>query len=200
MLCCYGVLSLWRLLYTHLYCSICLYRMYLAGTFKTYGEDYFSSEEFLTVVAETAALFNAAGRIFWGFMADKYSTIGTLIWCTVVFAGVIITFSNLGVSLGEPGFALWSYALFFCEGGYFALYMPLTVQIFGVQYSSSNYGLVFSVYTCFVVLNIIVLTQSLDISFATATLIIGILTAVGCANLIALRMHMKIFKDSQSRS
>lgn len=52
--------------------------MYLAGTFKMYGEDYIRSEEFLTLVAETAAVFNAAGRIFWGYMADRYSTITTL--------------------------------------------------------------------------------------------------------------------------
>lgn len=113
---------------------------------------------------------------------------------TAIFATVIITFSNLGVKLGEPGFALWSYALFFCEGGYFSLYMPLTVQIFGVEYSSSNYGLVFSIYSCFVVLNIVILTQAADIQFSTATLIIGLLTYLGLVNLKLLENHMIRFQ------
>jgi len=169
--------------------------MYLAGTFKMYGEGYIESEGFLTLVAETAAIFNAVGRIFWGYMADRTSTVTTLQVLTAIFATVIITFSNLGVELKEPGFALWSYALFFCEGGYFSLYMPLTVQIFGVEYSSSNYGLVFTIYSCFVVLNIIILTQGVNVQFATATLIIGCLTYTGLLALILLEKHMAEFKN-----
>lgn len=170
--------------------------MYLAGTFKMYGEAYIDDESFLTLVAETAAVFNAGGRIFWGFLADRYTTVDTLMVLTVVFATVIITFSNLGMWLGELGFAIWSYALFFCQGGYFALYMPLAVQIFGVDYSSSNYGMIFSVYTCFVVLNIVLLTQSIDFKFSTVTLIIGSLTYVGLANLYFLKRHMVYFKKA----
>lgn len=168
--------------------------MFLAGTFKEYGEDYIKSELFLSVVAETAAIFNAGGRIFWGYMADRYTTINTLMYLTMVFGAVIVTFSNMGVVLGEAGFALWSYGLFFCEGGYFSLYMPLSIQILGLKYSSSNYGLIFSVYSIFVVINILVLTHLNGASFALVTLIVGSLTFLGGINLYLLKLHMISFR------
>ena len=74
--------------------------------------------------------------------------------------------------------------------------MPLIVQIFGMDYSSSNYGFIFSIYTCFVVLNIVLLAQADNFSFATTTLIIGIVTYAGFINLIFLKKHMVEFKNS----
>jgi len=173
--------------------------MFLAGTFKEYGEGYIKSERFLSLVAETAAIFNAGGRIFWGYMTDKYTTINTLMILTLAFGTVILTFSNLGVVLGETGFALWSYGLFFCEGGYFSLYMPLSIQILGLKHSSSNYGLIFSVYSVFVVINILVLTHlGSAASFSLVTLIVGTLTLLGGFNLYCLKLHMVTFRERGS--
>lgn len=45
--------------------------MYVAGTFKTFGQEFFQNEAFLAQVSSVSAIFNAVGRIAWGSLADR---------------------------------------------------------------------------------------------------------------------------------
>jgi nitrate/nitrite transporter NarK len=46
--------------------------MYVAGTFKTFGQEFFQNESFLAQVSSVSAIFNAVGRIAWGSLADRF--------------------------------------------------------------------------------------------------------------------------------
>lgn len=163
--------------------------MFLAGTFKTYGQLSFSDEKFLSSISAIASVFNTAGRIFWGFLADRYEAINTLMVMSFIFASLIGTYS-FSVYLGEAGFTLWTFGIFFFEGANFVLYIPITVQVFGRKYSASNYGLIFTSYTFIVVISLFIIAKA-SVSFSTATVSMGLFTFMGWINVVLLYFHMK---------
>jgi len=170
--------------------------MYLAGTFKTYGQQSLHNEAFLAAISSFAAIFNATGRIFWGAVADYIGPLVTIQIMSLLFALTIFTYP-LSLSLGQYGFALWTFAIFFFEGANFVLYVALSVALFGTTYSASNYGLIFSSYSGFVVLNIFVLAHA-KVSFSTAAMAMGVLTLCGCGNACLLQWHIRYLANKYS--
>jgi MFS family permease len=179
--------------------------MFVAGTYKTYAQKYLETgneedggsgnggvEYFLSEVGSVGAVFNATGRILWGWIADKKGPIRTLIGMTLVFAALLMTYSLTltAMEAKESAFAFWTFAILFCEGGNFALYMPVTIQMFGLTHAGSNYGLIF---TCYSLVNVasISLMAALNLDFLHSTVAMGVVTLVGTANLVALRWHMR---------
>eukprot|EP01041_Mallomonas_annulata_P000643 gene643-1243_t len=156
--------------------------MFLAGTYKTFGEQLFPDEEFLSVVGSVSALFNTAGRIGFGALADYIGTLKTLQCVCLYFSLVVLTYTYSS-NLGAAGFAIWTFMMFACEGCNFALYPSVNVQLFGSKYASVNYGLMFSIYSLFCVINITVLSK-LDVDFYVATSFVGIVLFAGFLNLI----------------
>lgn len=163
--------------------------MYLAGTFKTYAQKEFTSELFLSTLGSIAAVFNAVGRIFWGALADYVGPTETLIAMSLVYSVLILTYSH-STGLGQSGFAFWTCCIFFFEGANFALYLPITVNLFGTKNSAANYGLVFTCYSILNVINITILA-GFNTSFHNASLSMGILTFIGFINLVLFYGHMK---------
>lgn len=45
----------------------------LSLNLKSFGLTFISDDYFLALVGSFSSIFNAAGRIFWGHMADKFS-------------------------------------------------------------------------------------------------------------------------------
>lgn len=171
--------------------------MYLAGTFKTFAQETFKNELFLSSVSSISSIFNATGRIFWGLLADRIGAMRTLLFLSSTFALIIGTYA-LSPLLGEVYFALWTWLIFFFEGGNFVLYVPVTVQLFGSKHSASNYGLIFSSYSVFVVVNITLMADS-GLDFSTTTILMGLLTLIGFINLVFLDRHMKSVMKQDSR-
>lgn len=163
--------------------------MYIAGTFKVFGQSHFSNEGYLSMISSVASIFNSSGRIFWGFIADQIGALKTLIIMSLVFALVLITYPS-SVVLGEGGFALWTFLVFFFEGANFVLYVPMTVLLFGHKNSASNYGLIFSSYSLFTVMNIFLLSDA-GVPFPKACVMMGLLTGLGFLNLLLLYFHIR---------
>jgi MFS family permease len=168
--------------------------MYLAGTFKTFGQQHISDETFLSSVSAVSSVFNSLGRVWWGMLADRHGPLPTLVVMSALFSGVLITFP-WSVHLGEGGFACWSFLLFFFEGGNFVLYFPIVVAGFGERNAASNYGLIFTSYSFLVMITILVLSQS-GLSFAVLSVLLGLLTFLGCMNVLCLRWHLELFQRS----
>jgi len=174
--------------------------MYLAGTFKVYAQKSFSSELFLSTIGSIASIFNAVGRIFWGGLADRIGVLETLLIMSFLFSIIIFTYS-FSPLLHEVGFTIWTFAIFFFEGANFALYMPMTVQLFGSKYASSNYGLIFSCYSFINVINITLLAKN-NANFEDASTLMGFGTFCGFLNLLLFSRHSKSnsrFKNCKSR-
>ena len=164
--------------------------MFIAGTYKTYGQQSFTHDEtFLSALGSSAAVFNASGRVVWGALADKMGAVNTLILLSIVFSLLQFSYS-FTPSFGEATFAIWTYAIFFFEGGNFVLYVPIVLQLFGITHAGSNYGLIFSCYSLCNVISIFIIA-ALDLSFFSSTVVTGTITVIGCINLIGLKYHMK---------
>lgn len=175
--------------------------MYLAGTFKTYAQHFIHNENFLVYLSTTASLFNTFGRFFWGYLADSIGALKTLKIMSFFFALILLSYSQaispsstlvqlIFQGYNEISFAIWTYAIFFCEGANFVLYVPITVQEFGQIHSASNYGLIFSSYSLFVVCNITLLAK-LDVPFNVGCVLMGIITFIGFLNLWLLDWHIQ---------
>lgn len=164
--------------------------MYLAGTQKVYGQRIFKSDSYLSTVSSISSIFNAVGRIFWGAMADRFGPIKTITFLSLLFSIIILSYPSSPLLGGEVGFASWTFLIFFFEGGNFALYPPIVIQLFGTRNSGSNYGLIFSAYSVCVVANITVLAR-FAVSFEAACESMSLLTFLGFINLLAFDGHLR---------
>jgi hypothetical protein len=169
--------------------------MYVAGTFKVFGQSHFSDEVFLSTISSVASIFNSSGRIVWGYIADQIGALKTLAVLSFIFAVVLMTYPS-SVELGQGGFALWTFMIFFFEGANFVLYVPVTVLLFGAKNSASNYGLIFTSYSLFTVINIFMLADA-GVPFPKACTMMGLLTTVGFLNLILLYFHIKFSNNKR---
>lgn len=170
--------------------------MYIAGTFKTFGQLHFHNEIFLSTVSSFASVFNSGGRIFWGSMSDIFGPVQTLLVMSFLFSITIFTYPS-SIYLGEAGFAMWTFLIFFFEGANFVLYFPIVVMLFGKKNSASNYGLIFSSYSLFVMINILVVSR-MGLEFTKANFGMGLLTLFGFCNLIALVWHIRKAAKTQN--
>jgi MFS family permease len=165
--------------------------MYVLGVYKTFGVQALggSSETFLSTVGALSALFNAGGRVCWGALGDRIGPIEALMLMSSIFSLILLTYPLAPALGGQNAFALWTFLIFGCEGGNFALYMPVVIQLFGIVNSSANYAVVSTIYAAASVLNIAYLSTQ-KVGFEVAIRSMGCLTLVGFVNCCLLRLHV----------
>ncbi len=94
-------------------------------------------------VVGVLAIFNALGRIVWGFTSDKLGRTPALM-LMFVFQGV--TLLSLSTLNTETLLAVGAACVGFNFGGNFALFPSLTADLFGARNFGANYGWVFTAY------------------------------------------------------
>ena len=103
------------------------------------------------------------------------------------------------VSTGsETLFALYTFAIMFCIGGDFTLFLPITMELFGEAHAGQNYGLIFAFYTIFSVLNIVVLS-GMGVAFNVASALMGGLTFLGFVNMWFFSIHAKTYDETATK-
>lgn len=90
------------------------------------------------------ALFNAAGRITWGWVSQRLGARRTLVAISLLQALMVLALVELGAKV-------WTLELAACWvgfhfGGNLALFPLLTAEYFGTKNMGANYGLVFTGY------------------------------------------------------
>jgi OFA family oxalate/formate antiporter-like MFS transporter len=90
------------------------------------------------------AVFNAAGRIFWGLVSQRLGARRTLVTISLLQALMVL-------ALVELGSRVWTLEIAACWvgfhfGGNLALFPLLTTEFFGTKNLGANYGLVFTGY------------------------------------------------------
>lgn len=89
------------------------------------------------------AIFNAIGRVVWGFTSDRIGRTGTFVIMFVLQA--IVMFFLAGMTT-EVSLSIAAALVGFNFGGNFALFPSATADLFGARNLGANYGWVFTSY------------------------------------------------------
>ncbi|MFX1238033.1 MAG: OFA family MFS transporter [Promethearchaeota archaeon] len=100
--------------------------------------------DFLFLCLIITALFNAGGRIGWGYLADKINYKRTMLLIFVIQAAAL--FIYFATSGSQIAFLLCTGIIYACFGGVLALYPSATTDMFGPKNLSENYGVMFTGY------------------------------------------------------
>jgi hypothetical protein len=119
--------------------------MYIVGVFKTAASRY--DETFLALVAAIGSCFNAIGRILWGAAADKIPSAEVLFWMSFLFGSFILSYP-WALAAGPTYFCLWTMIIHLFEGGNFALYPVIVVDLYGLKYSGKLSSFICGLFSC----------------------------------------------------
>ncbi|XP_070556565.1 apicoplast pyruvate carrier 1-like [Ptychodera flava] len=111
--------------------------------YKVFGQNVIFDDHYLALVGSLASVFDCLGRLFWGYLGDKFSfrcAMLGLSTCNVVFMLTLI----LTLETGKVMFTIWIFAIFFCMSGIFSLFPMATARSFGEEYAGEIYGLLYS--------------------------------------------------------
>ncbi|XP_023930217.1 uncharacterized protein LOC112041360 [Lingula anatina] len=119
-----------------------------AGSYKVYGQNFIQSDLFLLGVLSVGSLFNAGGRVFWGYMADRYG-FRVCLMCLCAFTMVLITTLDFcrdthSSTAAQSMFFIWFCLIYMATGGSFTLFPMGTAKTFGLKHAALNYSFVFS--------------------------------------------------------
>jgi len=89
------------------------------------------------------AIFNAVGRVVWGFVSDRIGRTSAFI---AMFLFQAVTMFTLGAMKSELTIAVAASVVGFNFGGNFALFPSATADLFGAKNLGANYGWVFTSY------------------------------------------------------
>ncbi|KAM7536783.1 hypothetical protein Aperf_G00000087769 [Anoplocephala perfoliata] len=114
----------------------------LTSTYKLFGFHAGYKDDFLTPIATVTAAFNCMGRVFWGFMADHFSSKCPMIaflfiWCVLYF-----TFPYVGLA-GEASYAIWAFLLYFTLAAHFVIMPAACTGLFGPARMAVIYGIIY---------------------------------------------------------
>ena len=96
-----------------------------------------------SLIVSILGVFNASGRIMWGFLGDRVGRERVLTLAFVICSGGLFMLATLA----EPAiFVLGLILVGLSFGGFLALYPALTSDYYGTRDLGVNYGLVFTAY------------------------------------------------------
>ena len=92
----------------------------------------------------TISLFNAAGRLGWGGISDRFGRRTSILAIFILFSAAMLFMST--VTMTYVSFLLATCIVGFCFGGLAAILPTLTAEWFGTANVGNNYGAVFLFY------------------------------------------------------
>ncbi|XP_048246409.1 uncharacterized protein LOC124122976 [Haliotis rufescens] len=117
--------------------------VFILTLYKDYGQTFIQDDIFLAVTGAFAALLNCLGRLFWGFIGDRFSyNTATACLCSLT-TGILITFHATSLG-GKPLYFIYVCLMFGTLAGNFALFSLAVTTAFGQTHYPINYGFVFT--------------------------------------------------------
>ena len=116
---------------------------FIASLYKVFGLSFIADDQFLAIVGSASSILNCAGRIVWGFVADRRGFKFSLVVQSAIMTVFLSTFFATSF-VGRAMFFVWVCIIFFCVGGYFSVFPTAMALSFGPKYMSINYGLLFT--------------------------------------------------------
>lgn len=132
------------------------------------------------------ALFNALGRVAWGFISDRIGRTAAFIVMFLLQAGTMFA---LGAMRSEAGLVVAASLVGFNYGGAFALFPSVTADFFGARNLGANYGWLFTSYGIAGVVGIAAgnAAKTLTGSYAAAFALAGVLCLFSAALAVVLK-------------
>ena len=122
------------------------------GSYASFAKTVDAGDNFIYVIGTVdfvfigslAALFNGAGRVIWGLVADymTYKKAMLLMFSTQA----ILMFIYFTTNINAFYFAVITCVIYFNFGGNFSLFPTATTDLFGAKNLGPNYGMVFTAY------------------------------------------------------
>lgn len=117
--------------------------IFTSTLYKIFGLEFIKDDHYLAAVGSVAAIFNCAGRIVWGLLADLVSYKFCLVILSAAMTILMLTFYSTILG-GKIMYFVWVCVIFFCVGGNFSLFPTAIGRAFGLRYAPINYGLLFT--------------------------------------------------------
>ncbi|XP_067670065.1 oxalate:formate antiporter-like [Haliotis asinina] len=117
--------------------------VFVLTLYKDYGQTFIKDDMFLAVTGAFAALFNCLGRLFWGFIGDRFSYNTAMACLCSISTGVLITFHATSLG-GMAVYFIYVCVMFGTLAGNFALFSLAGTAVFGQTHYPINYGFVFT--------------------------------------------------------
>lgn len=136
------------------------------------------------------AIFNAVGRVFWGFASDRIGRTSAFVAMFVLQAGMMFVLAGMNT---EMSLAVGASIVGFNFGGNFALFPSATADLFGAKNLGANYGWIFTAYGIAGVVGIAAgnAAKTMTGSYAAAFVAAGCLCLVSAALAIGLKTAWK---------
>ena len=136
------------------------------------------------------AIFNAVGRIVWGFTSDKIGRTPTMVAMFLLQAGIMFFLAGMKT---EAALSIGAALVGFNFGGNFALFPSLTADLFGAKNLGVNYGWVFTSYGIAGVVGIAAgnFAKVLTGSYAAAFTMAAVLCLLSAGLAIVLHVMLK---------
>ncbi len=157
------------------------------------GIDQATSSTLLLRGAEAVgwlAIFNAVGRVFWGFASDRIGRTAAFVSMFVFQAGMMFALASMDTELS---LAVGASVVGFNFGGNFALFPSATADLFGAKNLGANYGWVFTAYGIAGVVGIAAgnAAKAMTGSYAAAFVVAGCLCLISAGLAIGLGASQK---------
>nr|KAG5698603.1 hypothetical protein BaRGS_027114 [Batillaria attramentaria] len=80
--------------------------VFMSSMYKSYGQSFIKDDTFMAITGSCAAVMNAVGGVFWGYIADRFSFNVAAKLLYAMFATVSFTFIGSEYGL-KPYFFIW---------------------------------------------------------------------------------------------
>ncbi|XP_070558352.1 apicoplast pyruvate carrier 1-like isoform X2 [Ptychodera flava] len=117
--------------------------IFVTSLYKVFGQNFIHDDHFLSRVGSFASVFDCLGRVFWGYLGDRFSFRDAMLGLCTFSVAFLVTFIATEEA-GKAMFAIWVCAIFFTLSGNFALFPMATARSFGEENAGPNYGILYT--------------------------------------------------------
>lgn len=112
--------------------------------YKAFGQQFILDDHFLATVGSIASIFNAGGRLAWGYLYDKTSFRVCINTLCGLLSVLMFTFEIAEYYQSKILFFTWVVCIFFTFSGIFVIFPTATAQVFGRLHAGTIYGILFT--------------------------------------------------------
>ncbi|KZS10578.1 Uncharacterized protein APZ42_024877 [Daphnia magna] len=114
------------------------------GLYKAFGLYFWTDDKCLTLVGSLGAIFNALGRLAWGFLADRVQYRTLMLVLTWLVVALLLSLNATPLAGGVWLYACWIISLNIITPGTYILLPKAIGHYFGKENVPFNYGLLFT--------------------------------------------------------